>query len=300
MIESIEFPTELIKKLSVAFQGVNHMSTTDKNILERINITTATPKCEKITEQLKSLQLKLNNFVFDLKHPRDKDTLQTLWNSKFKDISDFSVVTEKKIKEFEKLVPNSKLSKMGQTDLLKQIQILTNQLKKVEQIKHQISTERTGQLVSFTSELRDLVSDINPSAVTRIDRTIAMFDTLTSFAELAERERLSRPLVHNGQGFTVKSAWNISLDSKAKKRQEQLVGVDLCLDGPSRSVILSGEDGTGKTTSLMSAGHILILAQMGCFVPALKAEIGIADKLLCFTDNDALASRSQVVSLVIF
>jgi DNA mismatch repair protein MutS len=80
--------------------------------------------------------------------------------------------------------------------------------------------------------------------------------------------------------------------------EEQFVPNDLLLDGESRILVITGPNMAGKSTFLRQAALIVIMAQVGSFVPASSAEIGIVDKIFTRIGATDRVARGQSTFLV--
>jgi DNA mismatch repair protein MutS len=73
---------------------------------------------------------------------------------------------------------------------------------------------------------------------------------------------------------------------------------DLALDGEARLVILTGPNMAGKSVYLRQTGHIVVLAQMGAFVPARSARLGLVDRVFTRVGAQDNLARGQSTFLV--
>ncbi|MFX0002367.1 MAG: DNA mismatch repair protein MutS [Candidatus Hodarchaeota archaeon] len=109
-------------------------------------------------------------------------------------------------------------------------------------------------------------------------QNIAIIDVLACFAEIAEQYNYCRPLINNENKIVIKDGRHpvveqINLD-------EQFIPNDCYLDNENdRLLIITGPNMAGKSTYLRQVALICIIAQMGCFVPASSATIGIIDQI---------------------
>ncbi|MFX1343940.1 MAG: DNA mismatch repair protein MutS [Promethearchaeota archaeon] len=109
-------------------------------------------------------------------------------------------------------------------------------------------------------------------------QNIAIIDVLASFAEIAEQYNYCRPKIDNGNKIIIKDGRHpvieqINLD-------EQFIPNDCYLDNEEdQLLIITGPNMAGKSTYLRQVALICLIAQMGCFVPAKSATIGIIDQI---------------------
>lgn len=126
-------------------------------------------------------------------------------------------------------------------------------------------------------ELRDRVAAAG-AALRGDAHELARLDALLSMAELAVRKRLARPEVDEGDAIEIQGGWHPVIEELVKS--ERFVPNDVRLDGREQQVlIITGPNMAGKSTVLRQTGLIVILAQMGSFVPAESARVGVADRI---------------------
>lgn len=125
-------------------------------------------------------------------------------------------------------------------------------------------------------EIRDKIA----AEVKRINKTaslIAELDVMMSFAELAVENNYNRPDINSGQQIIIKDGRHPVVE---KMFSEQFVANDCYLDQEEqRFIIITGPNMSGKSTYMRQVALIVLLAQIGSYVPAEKAEIGLTDRI---------------------
>src|SRR5690606_19099836 len=106
---------------------------------------------------------------------------------------------------------------------------------------------------------------------------IAELDVLLSFAEVAERERYVRPEL--GEEFSLEITGGRHPVVERMMPRDSFIPNDVTLTEDARLIILTGPNMAGKSTVLRQVGLIVLMAQVGCFVPATRARIGLVDRL---------------------
>ena len=106
---------------------------------------------------------------------------------------------------------------------------------------------------------------------------VAALDVLATFAEVAEREGYSRPEMT--EEFTLEIVGGRHPVVERMMPREQFIPNDTRLTDDARLIILTGPNMAGKSTILRQIGLIVLIAQMGSFVPAAHARIGIVDRV---------------------
>jgi DNA mismatch repair protein MutS len=118
------------------------------------------------------------------------------------------------------------------------------------------------------------------AAVARLQRAatiVAQLDVLATLAEVAEREGYVRPEITDAFALDIDAGRHPVVERMMPR--EKFIPNDLSLDEQARVIILTGPNMAGKSTILRQVGLIVLMAQMGGFVPAARARIGIVDRL---------------------
>ena len=110
-------------------------------------------------------------------------------------------------------------------------------------------------------------------------RAVALLDVVAGLGELAEVGRHVRPVVDGSLAFSVTQGRHPVVEAALEERQVPFVAND-CDLGPDRRLwLVTGPNMAGKSTFLRQNALIAIMAQMGAFVPAASAHIGVVDRL---------------------
>jgi DNA mismatch repair protein MutS len=111
-------------------------------------------------------------------------------------------------------------------------------------------------------------------------QALASLDVATALAELAVVNRWTRPALVDGVDFTVSGGRHPVVEAALRRqRTGSFVANDCELGADHRLWLLTGPNMAGKSTFLRQNALIAILAQMGAYVPAERATIGIVDRL---------------------
>ena len=129
----------------------------------------------------------------------------------------------------------------------------------------------------FTDLVTDLASYI-PSI--QLDATLlARLDVLLSFANISRAYKYIRPVVDESDVLDIKQGRHPVIERQMAVG-ESYVPNDLYLDGEKQQIIIvTGPNMAGKSALLRQTALITLLAQIGCFVPADSARIGLVDKI---------------------
>ncbi|WP_411846766.1 DNA mismatch repair protein MutS [Roseibacillus persicicus] len=126
---------------------------------------------------------------------------------------------------------------------------------------------------------------------------LATLDVLLSFAETAQRYQHSRPKLTTDRSLHLTNARHPVLEQTLV--EEKFVPNDTGMDPESgRLHILTGPNMAGKSTYIRQVALITLMAQMGAYVPAEKATIGLVDKIFCRVGASDDLSQGQSTFMV--
>ncbi|MHA2390763.1 MAG: DNA mismatch repair protein MutS [Promethearchaeota archaeon] len=109
-------------------------------------------------------------------------------------------------------------------------------------------------------------------------KNIAAIDVLACFAEIAEKYNYCRPIINNDLKVVIKEGRHPVVEQM--DITEQFIPNDCLLnDDTDQLLIITGPNMAGKSTYLRQVALICLIAQMGCFVPAKSATMGIIDQI---------------------
>ncbi len=125
--------------------------------------------------------------------------------------------------------------------------------------------------------LRDMVSGYN-RMIQQNSEIIAQIDVLSSFARVSKKYSYSKPHVGNFNEITIKEGRHPVVEKNMAVHE--FIPNDTLLDKDENQIlVITGPNMSGKSTYLKQTALITIMAQMGCFVPASLAHIGITDRI---------------------
>src|SRR6266850_2248764 len=173
---------------------------------------------------------------------------------------------------------------------------VTPELKEME-AKILGADERTRQLeYQLFQKLRDeTLRELGP--IQQTAEAIAVLDVICALAETARLFRYGRPTLSETLRLQIKDGRHPVLDQTLV--DEKFVPNDTSLDGEDlRLAIITGPNMAGKSTYIRQVALIVLMAQIGSFVPAESAEIGLVDRIFTRVGaNDDLA-RGQSTFMV--
>ena len=126
-------------------------------------------------------------------------------------------------------------------------------------------------------------------------RALALLDVVAGLAEVAHVRGHVRPVVDSGDTLEIVEGRHPVLEARSG---EPVTPNDVALDADARIVILTGPNMAGKSVYLRQTGHIVLLAQMGAWVPARSARIGVIDRVFTRVGAQDNLARGQSTFLV--
>ena len=174
---------------------------------------------------------------------------------------------------------------------------ITEELKEYEQ-KILGAEERIYALeVQIYSELVRKIQE-NISLIQKNCRIIARLDVLSGFAELAVSNRYCRPQMNGSKVVDIKQGRHPVIETMMQAGEE-FVPNDIYLDNESQQIIiLTGPNMAGKSALLRQTALIVLMAQVGSFVPASSATIGYCDKIFTRVGASDNISRGESTFMV--
>ena len=108
---------------------------------------------------------------------------------------------------------------------------------------------------------------------------VAQLDVLLNFATLAIKNHYVKPQMNEGDIIDIKGGRHPVIEKNLPIGEEYITN-DVFLDNETQQIIIiTGPNMAGKSALLRQTGLIVLMAQMGCFVPAKEAKIGLVDKI---------------------
>ncbi|MFQ5335847.1 MAG: DNA mismatch repair protein MutS, partial [Flavobacteriales bacterium] len=129
---------------------------------------------------------------------------------------------------------------------------------------------------------------------------IARLDCLLSFAKISKERNYCRPEINNSFVIDIKEGRHPVIENQLPPG-ESYIPNDTLLDNDDQQImVITGPNMSGKSAYLRQTGIMVLMAQMGCFVPAVSASIGLTDKIFCrvgASDNISLGESTFMVEM---
>jgi DNA mismatch repair protein MutS len=157
------------------------------------------------------------------------------------------------------------------------------------------------RILTLETELFGRVRQEVAAEVSRLQDTagrLAELDVLSAFAEVARDRGYVRPEVHTGFELEILEGRHPVVETMMPA--EEFIPNDLRMDEDKGIIILTGPNMAGKSTVLRQAGLIQLLAQIGSYVPASKARLGVCDRIFTrvgASDSLALGQSTFMVEM---
>lgn len=154
---------------------------------------------------------------------------------------------------------------------------ISPELKELEERILGATSKRTSLEYQLFIEIRDKVR----AASDRLFGTAhaaALADVISSLACLASEEGYVRPVVDNSDIIDIKDGRHPVI-AKMLEGEGSFIPNDTVIDSENRIMVLTGPNMAGKSTYMRQTAIIVLMAQMGSFVPARSAHIGLVDKI---------------------
>lgn len=156
-------------------------------------------------------------------------------------------------------------------------------------LSHKIWTDLGHELELLNLKIRNEEANIidlfkrkfidRSNEVRQVATTLGYLDTLSSFAVLANERNLVCPKVDESNKLEVVNGRHLMVEEGLSARSLETFTANNCELAKDNLWVITGPNMGGKSTFLRQNAIIVILAQIGCFVPCSKARVGIVDKL---------------------
>ena len=263
-------PPALLSKGNVINIGVNseldelrEIATSGKEILQQIL------ERESQATGIPSLKISFNNvfgYYLEVRNMH-KDKVPEDWIRKQTLVSAERYITEE-LKEYES-------------------KILTAE-EKIKELEQKLYQDLVLSLTKF-------IAPIQLNA-----RLIAQLDCLYSFSFISKKYNYKKPIIDNGKSLIIKGGRHPVIERQLKAG-ESYVPNNTQLDRNNQQIIMiTGPNMSGKSALLRQTALIVLMAQIGCFVPAEAAQIGIVDKIFTrvgASDNISMGESTFMVEM---
>ena len=175
---------------------------------------------------------------------------------------------------YKELVPETWIRKQTLSNAER---YMTPELKEIEDAVLGAEDRLNNLEYELFQQLRDMIYE-QMARIQNVATIIAYFDVYSTLAVIAERNRYVRPIVNDRGKIDIKSGRHPVIEQITS--EYLFVENDTHLDNKdNRLLIITGPNMAGKSTYMRQTALIVLMAQIGSFVPAEYAEIGICDRI---------------------
>jgi DNA mismatch repair protein MutS len=176
---------------------------------------------------------------------------------------------------------------------------ITPELKEYEDkilgAEERILSIETRLYMSLVEELCKYIAPLQKNA-----EVLSQLDVLSNFASISARYGYNRPVVEDSDVLEVKEGRHPVIERQLPIG-EQYIANDLYLDTQSQQIIIiTGPNMAGKSALLRQTALIVLMAQIGCYVPAASAKVGVVDKIFTRVgagDNISMGESTFMVEM---
>ena len=180
-------------------------------------------------------------------------------------------------------VPPQRVEALGETFIHRQTLASAVRYTTVElgELEVKINGAADKALALEQAHFEDLRGDVVHRAedIARAAGALAALDVIQGLAQLAVERRYSRPVVDRSLAFEIRGGRHPVVEAMGGGADTPFVPNDCDLGDEARIWLVTGPNMAGKSTFLRQNALIAVLAQMGAFVPATEARIGVVDRL---------------------
>ncbi len=142
---------------------------------------------------------------------------------------------------------------------------ILNAEERIKTLEYELFLELRRRIAPYTNQIFDLAN------------VLAELDVFAGLASIANERNYVRPIVDESRAIEIKSGRHPVVEAMSK---QPFIPNDTLIDSKEQQIlIITGPNMAGKSTYLRQVALIVIMAQMGSFVPAAHARIGIVDKI---------------------
>ena len=176
---------------------------------------------------------------------------------------------------------------------------ITQELKTLEEEIYEANEKCAKKEYEIFCEIRDKVKS-KFAQIRTAGEAIAYLDVLCNFAHVSQKNNYCRPVIDKSDVLKITEGRHPVVESVLKDKLFVPNDTDMNCDD-KHMMLITGPNMSGKSTYMRQNAIIIIMAQMGCFVPAKDAHIGIVDKLFSrigASDDLAAGQSTFMVEMV--
>ena len=157
----------------------------------------------------------------------------------------------------------------GERFITKALKALESDLLHAEETQKQLEEKI---FISIVTQLQTYTTDFQ-----KLADTLAYLDVMASFAMVSSQYQFVRPTIHDEKSFDIEQSRHPVIEKVMKK--SVFVANDFQMDQGTNTILITGPNMGGKSTFMRQIALLMIMAQIGCFVPAKRANIMWVDAI---------------------
>ncbi|NVM04219.1 MAG: DNA mismatch repair protein MutS [Candidatus Helarchaeota archaeon] len=223
-------------------------------------------------DELRKISKSSKDWILDLENKEKINTgIKNLRIKYSKTIGYYIEITKTNIK----LVPKRYIRKQTLKNVeryiipeLKELELkILSADEKIKNIEYELFQEIRYEIMKKTDDIQEL------------SKKIAFLDLISTFAEVSKKNNYIKPEISNNDNLIIDIKDGRHPVVEKLLEHEQFIPNDVYLDKKECIIILTGPNMAGKSTYIRQVALILILAQIGCFIPATSGKISVVDRI---------------------
>lgn len=269
--DEISFLIKPIKDWTETFQRLMHTLSIDPpHQLVKGNVIA--DGVSKELDQLRNLQTKGKDFLEEMRLREIERTGISSIKISFNNVFGYYIEVRNTHKD---KIPEDWIRKQT---LVNAERYITEELKEYET---QILGAEERILTLETQLFQELIASLFPylDELQRSAQTIAQLDVLSSFAELAEQNHYVKPEINESLDLIIEDGRHPVIEKQLKPGEAYISNSVTLMPNEQQIIMITGPNMSGKSALLRQTALIVLMAQIGSFVPAKNAQIGLVDKI---------------------
>ena len=255
------------------------IETIDKYLVDSppVNLQKGAVIREKVSEELDQLRHLIRNNKDILIDIQQREAVRTgIQNLKigYNSVFGYYLEVTNKYKN-QGLIPSDWIRKQtlsgSERYVTQDLKELEDKILHAEEKIQQMESELFNKLIHFA---HDYIEPVQHNAL-----LVAKLDCLSSFAELAKRNNYCKPSINESLMIDIKKGRHPVIEKQLNADQAYVPNDVVLHNDECQIMMITGPNMSGKSALLRQTALICLMAQMGSFVPAEKAELGIIDKV---------------------
>ena len=246
--------------------------TIDPSILDGNNDQIILPNIDKVLDEYRSLVNDSTKWLLDFEQ-RQKDltgikNLKVKYNKVFGYYIEVSNANKDLIKDEYGYIRKQTLTNAERyinNELKNQEALILNAFDNLNKLENELYKNFVKEITSYTKEIQSLANKLS------------YLDVMLSFYTISNQYGYTRPSFNHKNIIDIKDSFHPVL--KAIDQDHDFINNDFIMDESTNILIITGPNMGGKSTYERQLAIIIIMAQMGCFVPALSCNIKLFDQI---------------------